>query len=190
MVDWSSVKGGKYTVRIVKIDLGLPMFIAHLPAGYLVTKFVCRNLRMSAEVKNKVMASGLLGAIAPDLDLFYWSLVDRYRDHHHSYWSHYPVAWLLLLLTSHILFRVHGKGYRSYGLLLFSLNGFFHLILDSMAGEIRWLMPFENSGYSLAMILPDYSPWFLNFILHWTFLVEISIVALCCLSLYRSIIVR
>ena len=166
------------------------MFIAHLPAGYLITKFVCRHLCLTEEVKQKVMTSGLLGAIAPDLDLLYLYFIDNFRDHHHSYWSHYPIVWLLLLFISLGLFRVFDKGYLTYGFFAFSLNGFFHLVLDSMAGEIRWLVPFDSNGYSLIALKSVYAPWVLNFLLHWSFLVELLILLLFCHSLYRSRVVR
>lgn len=162
------------------------MFIAHLPAGYLISKYICQYLPVSKEVKRKVMVGGLIGSIAPDFDLFYLSLIDNYQVHHHGYWSHYPVTWLLVLFVALGLFRVFGQKWATFGLFVFSLNGFFHLILDSMTGEIRWLIPFDSNGYSLMKLQAVYTPWMLNFLLHWTFLVEILILLLFCRVLYRS----
>lgn len=44
------------------------MFIAHLPAGYLLAK----TIRLRTPGRKAVMTAALLGAIAPDLDLFYF----------------------------------------------------------------------------------------------------------------------
>ena len=58
----------------------LPIFIAHLPAGYLLTKTIfSRTLGARA-----VMAAALLGSITPDLDLLYFYTLDARQRHHHS----------------------------------------------------------------------------------------------------------
>ncbi|MCM0684581.1 hypothetical protein [Akkermansia massiliensis] len=48
------------------------MFIAHLPAGYLLAK----TIRLRTPGRKAVMTAALLGAIAPDLDLFYFYTLD------------------------------------------------------------------------------------------------------------------
>lgn len=74
----------------------LPIFIAHLPAGYLLAKTIfSRTLGARA-----VMAAALLGSITPDLDLLYFYTLDAQQRHHHSYWTHYPAVWLALMLAA------------------------------------------------------------------------------------------
>lgn len=46
------------------------------------------------------MTAALLGAIAPDLDLFYFYTLDGRQHHHYSYWTHYPSVWFALMLLA------------------------------------------------------------------------------------------
>ncbi|STG53031.1 Uncharacterised protein [Escherichia coli] len=46
------------------------MFIGHLPAGYLITCTLVKRLPLIARHARWAMVIGLVGAIAPDFDLF------------------------------------------------------------------------------------------------------------------------
>ncbi len=46
------------------------MFIGHLPAGYLITCTLMKRLPLIARHARWAMVIGLLGAVAPDFDLF------------------------------------------------------------------------------------------------------------------------
>ncbi|WP_234895761.1 metal-dependent hydrolase [Sinorhizobium medicae] len=54
-------------------------------------------------------------------------------------------------------------------------NVLLHLFLDSIAADIRWLYPFSDIRFNLVEIPARYQPWYLNFILHWTFAAEMAI---------------
>lgn len=56
---------------------------------------------------------------------------------------------------------------------LFALNGFVHLCLDTSLGRIRWLAPFVDRPFTLFELPSRYEPWWLNFLLSWTFLIEL-----------------
>jgi inner membrane protein len=151
------------------------MFIAHIPIGYLVSNMIYSRLKSPGIGTRGFIISGVCGSIAPDLDLLYFYLIDDRQHNHHSYWTHYPSVWLCLVLASLILCYL--KRVRTFSLLMmvFSLNGFIHMVLDSVAGAIHWFAPFVCNAYSLVTVPALYEPWWLNFIQHWSFLVEIVI---------------
>jgi len=81
------------------------MLTAHLPSGYLLGTQAARwpwarNLRPGLR-----LGSAMAGAMAPDLDMLYFWLVDAGRVHHHTYLSHYPALWFSLLLPILLLRR-------------------------------------------------------------------------------------
>ncbi len=149
------------------------MILAHLPAGYLFAKWVqARGVSLRG-----LLAAGMAGSLAPDLDMVYFYLIDGRRHHHHTYWSHYPLVWGGLLLLS-LLWMFCARGSRGAMLsLIFCASGFLHLILDSLVGDIWWFAPFVDRPYSLFTVQARFSPWWLNFILDWSFLAEAAIIA-------------
>lgn len=145
------------------------MFIAHLPAGYLIGK----ALRQS----RAVLAAAMVGAVSPDLDMAYFYLVDGARTHHHDYVTHWPLFWggvgLGLLLIAPLL----SLGARRVA--LSSLLGVAsHMALDSVAAPINWLAPVGDFRVELFPIPAAYSHWILSFVLHWTFAIELAICGL------------
>lgn len=154
------------------------MFIAHLPSGYIAVKTLCKKANLPANSQKWFLFWGLLGSIAPDLDMFYFYLIDARQHNHHSYWSHYPILWFSLLLASCSAHRYSKskqvKALMAYAM-LFSFTGCIHLVLDSIVGGIWWLAPFVEKPYALFKLTPRFKPWWLNFILSWVFLLEIII---------------
>ena len=61
--------------------------------------------------------------------------------------------------------------------LVFTLNGFGHMLFDSIVGDIWWLAPFVDQPFSLFHVRGVYRPWWLNFILHWSFALELFLLA-------------
>ncbi len=151
------------------------MFIAHLPIGYLASKLIYPRLRPPVIGRKGFLIAGMAGAIAPDLDMFYFYLIDHQQHHHHSYWTHYPIAWMCLLLLSLTLSFSRRWRVLAVIMMVFSFNGLIHMLLDSVAGIIYWFAPIAHKAYGLVTVQALYEPWWLNFILHWTFLFEIAI---------------
>lgn len=147
------------------------MFIAHLPAGYLLGQGFNR-LRLKG-----VVAAAMLGSIFPDLDLFYFYLVDGKQHHHHSYWIHYPLPWVVLFIAS--LVWLYFRRQSAWAILstVFNAGVLLHLALDCVSGDIMLFAPFSKTFYSVVTIKAVYQPWWLNFFLHWTFLAELLIIA-------------
>lgn len=147
----------------------LPIFIAHQPAGYLLAKTIfSRTLGARA-----VMAAGLLGSITPDPDLLYFYTLERGNSTTNSYWTHYPDVWLALMLAAWGI--SHLKRWRAGGtwLPVFSGSGFLHILLDGIVGDIPLFAPWSMRFYALAEVPARLNPWWLNFLMHWSFLLEL-----------------
>ncbi|TIL70163.1 MAG: metal-dependent hydrolase, partial [Mesorhizobium sp.] len=52
-----------------------------------------------------------------------------------------------------------------------------HMILDSVASPIMWLMPFDRRALELVTVPAMYRNWVMSFMLHWTFALELLICA-------------
>ncbi len=148
------------------------MFIAHIPAGYLLGK----GVKSRALGARAVMSAALIGSLAPDLDLIYFYTIDACRHHHHSYWTHYPVVWLGLMLLSWGIGKIPAM--RSIGSwsLIFSLSALIHLLLDCVVGDVPLLAPWSMDFYALSTVPAVVQPWWLNFLIHWSFLLELAII--------------
>ena len=185
------------------------MFIAHLPAGYICSKYAIPLFKKQGINSWYFIAAGIAGALTPDLDMLYFYFVDQRQHHHHTYWSHYPIVWFSLLCVSMVWLRwasvkqfaaisrdgvyaargqesgaaidrdgvyaARGQESGAVLALIFSLNGFVHMLLDTVVGDIWWFAPFVDKPFALFSVASVYKPWWLNFILHWTILLEIAI---------------
>jgi hypothetical protein len=131
-----------------------------------------------------VIAAGIAGAMAPDFDMVYFHLIDHRQTHHHRYFTHWPVFWLPLTVAA-LLWCIRAKQSKaSFLASVFCLGGLLHLVLDSFVGDIWWFAPFLDRPYALFTVPARFTPWWLSFILHWSFAVELAI-CLWALVLYR-----
>lgn len=146
------------------------MFIAHLPAGYILTKIMPPKHKPAG-----LWATGLFFAVAPDLDLVYFYLFSAQKIPHHAYVSHWPLLWLVLAGVVFVVLLLLGKrAWRPYiGVGL--ANALLHLMLDSVAAEIYWLAPFSFQYINLVEVPATYAWWVYSFVLHWTFALELMI---------------
>jgi len=157
----------------VYYQIRIKMIIGHIPSGYIYSKLLANKLAGKRINLHLLILIGVTGAIAPDFDWLYFYFVDDEKHLHHTYWTHYPIAWLGLLLIFSVWYRYISK--KSYVLLgvVFSAAGFMHLLLDSVVGNIWWFAPFIDKPYSMFTVSELHEPWWLNFILHWSFLLEL-----------------
>lgn len=147
------------------------MFIAHLPAGYILTKKLQKKLN-----NFHYLWIGLIASILPDLDMLWFYLVDDRQTLHHKYWTHIPAYWLgILIVFTIVLYLYKKKDYIFISVILFT-NITLHLTLDAVTGKIDWLYPISNHSYVLIEVSPLYSWWVWNFVINWTFLLEIAII--------------
>lgn len=153
------------------------MVIAHLPSGYLLSRFLFDRLGLSSGSKGILMFLGLLGAIFPDFDLIYFYWVDHGLVHHHRYFIHWPSFWLLLSIISVLWLKLSplwiSASAVKYAPLFFSLGGLSHVFLDAYVGDLWLFAPFYDKSFSLFHVPARYKPWWLNFIWHWTFIAEL-----------------
>jgi inner membrane protein len=153
------------------------MIIGHLPIGYLTTKLAASKWKVSGGNIKFFMASGIIGSIAPDFDMLYFYLFDHRQHHHHTYWTHIPLFWVSMLVTLFISIRILDNKALTPIWAIFGTNVFLHLFADTIVGDIWWLSPMVDKPYALFTVPAIYHPWWLNFIFHWSFFVEILIFA-------------
>src|SRR3989338_5106083 len=100
------------------------MFIGHLPAGYVLTKTVQKNIKTT-----KYLFIGLIASVLPDIDILYFYLIDNRQNLHHSYWIHIPFYWLIIaVVTFAIIWLTKKKEYIIASIIFFS-NIFLHLFV-------------------------------------------------------------
>jgi len=148
------------------------VLIAHLPAGYLLTR------RFRGE--RCLLLLGMAASVLPDLDLL-WFYGPGGRHHgHHSYPSHLPFDWALLgagLFAATFLLRQEQRPPARLALAVLLTNVFGHLALDTVAGGIEWLYPCSRTSLVLVEVPSAHSWWVANYVLHWSFLFELALLA-------------
>ena len=149
------------------------MFIAHIPAGFLATRALQKKHPLTPKW---MMHLGLVCSVLPDIDLFYFYLIDGRHTSHHHYWTHLPLFWLTVFLPLFLLAKLkRHKLFFTTCVVIFT-NIMLHMVLDSVAAELYWFYPFSNQAFNLFKVEAQYTYWVWNFILHWTFALEILIV--------------
>lgn len=151
------------------------MFIAHAPVGYLIGTRLSGPLGRWAGPLPALVPVSVAGALAPDLDLLLW-LADR-SVHHHAWPTHWPLAWAALACGIAPMLRWPALRARAVLALAFAGNGLLHQVLDTLVGDIRWLAPFDQRALALFVVQRIHEPWWLNFLLHPSFLVELGLTA-------------
>ncbi len=160
------------------------MFIAHLPSGYILSVTVLERIRTAPATAFAVVLAGMLGALAPDLDLLYFYLVDHRQTLHHKYISHWPLAWIALLAVAIVWRSLATRSTTALLFLVFCLGAVLHVVLDSFVGDVWWFAPFVDQPYAFFTVPARFKPWWLNFIFHWSFAVEL-LICVWALLIYR-----
>ena len=106
------------------------MLIAHLPAGYISTKYLLKKYADQIQGREKeLLTLGMIFSILPDLDLFYFYFVDS-SVHHHKCFPHLPSFWLVLCGLLFLLSTVLKTRSLFLITVLLSTNIVIHLSLD------------------------------------------------------------
>lgn len=153
------------------------MLIGHLPAGYLASTAALDAVGLDGLVRRRLLTAGLVASVAPDLDLLYFYGVDS-GVHHHAFPTHWPVVWVGVALVGLAVAAASGRRAWGLGGLMVGAGGLLHLALDSVAGEVRWLAPASDWSLTLVTVPARFDSWVLSFLTHWTFGVELVLVAL------------
>lgn len=161
------------------------MFIAHMPAGFLLSRYLLKDKRDDPSYI-KYLFIGLIASIAPDFDLAYFHLIDARQHPHHSYWTHIPIFWVsIYTLLVYPVYKWLGRtGVKL--LSMFLLCGLLHMSLDSVASGIKWLYPIDKSYFGLWRIPSVYDWWVANYLFHWTFAIEVAICSIAGVVFFRD----
>lgn len=157
------------------------MLIAHFPAGYILASKLRKRFG-----DDKCFLPIIIGSIFPDLDMVYFYLIDNRRTLHHHYLFHQPVYWLMIgIVTFVILGFLKMRGHLRQ-LLWFFTGVLLHLLLDTIAGKIDWLYPLSGQSYAFVEVPAKYNWWVWNFVFHWTFCLELALIAWAAVILAKS----
>jgi len=172
------------------------MIIAHIPAGYLVSKSIAL---FNNQNRNLYIAAGILGSVAPDIDVIYFYQYTDRTVNHHYFWSHIPHYWMVIAGYSLFLLMLTSRRFFLAGIIFFS-NIFLHLFLDTVVGGIAWRYPKDDTLIRFIDVPATLNPteiyeyglpgWLLNLMNHWTFQIEIAIVFTAALVFLISCISR
>jgi len=162
------------------------MMFAHVPAGYLLARLV-RRLAPPAANQRALLAWGMVGGIAPDIDLFWANYVDHWMVHHHRYVTHWPSFWLLALGLAALVLawrRVGSGGWLALG--VFTLGVGSHLCLDWVVSAMWLLAPFSDESFQFVHVPFNYRHWLIRLLTQWTTWADIGIAALGGLLAWRD----
>ena len=135
------------------------MIIAHLPAGYLLTRVTPKHLPIWAV---------LLGSICPDFDMaLIWADIVHFNHHHLP--THRPAVWFAVLIL--------GAAFKLRWLQGVAIGALLHVSLDSIAGQINWLWPIGDLTLGLIDVIAQPGWWVWSFVRHWLFGFELVICA-------------
>lgn len=150
------------------------MFIAHLPAGYLAADLIAS---IKDQDRRGLIAVGLIASILPDTDLLWFYLVDNRQTAHHEYVFHWPLFWISIAFVVWAISWITDQRWIRPYILMALIGSLLHMMLDSFAAEIYWLRPFSEFHLNAVKVPARFEWWVWNFILHWTFAVELAICA-------------
>ncbi len=145
------------------------MFIAHVPAGYLLSR------ALPAARRDRIVArAAVVGSVFPDVDLLWAYGVKLGRVHHHTLPTHIPAVWLVVGAAALVLARAAAPRHVRV-VAAFLAGGGLHLMLDTFVGDVMWAWPLSDRFVHVVTVPATHRLWLLSFALHWTFLVEIGI---------------
>ncbi len=151
------------------------MLVAHLPAGYLLTRHILDRARPDIDLARRLLAVGVVAAVLPDLDLLYFYLVDNRQTLHRRYWPHLPLFWLGPAVACVLVCAWTRSNLHVLVFLVFFANILLHLLLDTVSGPVFWLFPFDRTGLVLVEVPARHGSWIWNLILHWSFGLELMV---------------
>jgi inner membrane protein len=151
------------------------VIVAHLPAGYILA-------RATHHPRGPLLWAALIGSVFPDIDMLWFHLVDHGAIHHHRYWLHAPAFWLAIAAVAMIVLPSPKRALAA----MFTASVLIHLVVDTLAGGIMWLWPLSTHLFTLTTVPATQSHWVLSFMLHWTFLAELLLIAVAAGLLIRK----
>ena len=156
------------------------MFLAHLPAGYLLARGLLALPGASSlplTQQRRLLITGLIASVLPDFDYLYFELATNHSISHRAFPSHWPPSWLLIFFLVAVLACVLRQR-EWHGCNLFLLAGVqLHFMLDTIAGPIRWLAPFDHTRFTLFHVPRQPGWWVWSYANHFSGWLEVAIIA-------------
>lgn len=127
------------------------MIFAHGPLGFTLawlTKFVTKT-KLNKKQTLWLFIVGYIGGIFPDIDLFYYYLVDASHSHREMI-THTPIFYLVIfcIVGAVLLTLKQRKVFFAFG--VFILGTLSHLVTDGIVSQIRYFYPFSKQFYGVA----------------------------------------
>ncbi len=153
------------------------MIFAHLPAGFITTKILEHRLHITGKKEQKYFyIIGLIFSVIPDFDVFYFYAFNS-SMHHHKFSPHLPFFWLLFFSIGAIFIYFIKKLIWVKFYIVALANIIVHLLLDSITAPLWWFYPLSNMPIMLIEVPAQYNHWFISMAFHWSFLLEVAIIA-------------
>lgn len=154
------------------------MLVGHLPAAYLLGHTVCKAVPSKQLNSRTIVLAALVGGILPDFDLIYFYTLGGKQVVHHQYWSHIPFFWVVIYLFVSLITLIcqNLKVFKILSVVFSAIV--LHLSLDTITGQIHWLYPFSATTFTLVSVPAVHEWWVANFLLHWTFAIELLLIFL------------
>ena len=159
------------------------MLIGHLPAGYLAASPLLDRLSVPARDRRALLGIALAGSVAPDLDLLYFYTLGG-DLHHHALVPHWPLFWLALTAVGLVVATLRKSRFLALATAFGGGAALSHLVLDSIAGAVRWGAPFSTYETTLVEVPATHGWWVWSMATHWTFAVEVAL-ALAAFAVWR-----
>lgn len=128
------------------------MYFAHLPASYLLSRALLTLpgcARQSQTQRRRLLAIGTLAGSLPDFDVPFSYFATDHGINHRALPSHWPLSWLLIFSLLALAAHIHGRREWQWHNFFLLAGVQLHFVLDTIAGPIRWLSPFQHTRFSL-----------------------------------------
>jgi len=129
------------------------MIFSHAPAGYIIT-FFSSKINKSKFTKKQtfwIFLFGIIFAVFPDLDLFYYYFVSA-SETHRVLITHTPILYLIIFLILFAYSYFAKKRFIKFISFVILFSSLSHLLLDSLGSGVAWLYPFSKLPYGFLSI--------------------------------------
>lgn len=127
------------------------MIFAHGPLGFSLawlTKLLTKT-KLTKKESLWLFVIGYIGGIFPDIDLFYYYLVDASRSHREML-THTPILYLVIFCIVGAVLLTLKKRKAFFAFAVFILGTLSHLVTDGIVSQIRYFYPFSKEFYGVA----------------------------------------
>lgn len=161
------------------------MIFAHGPLGYLVARITQKawgNTSFTEQQTRWLCALGFVAGIFPDIDLFFYYLVDA-ASSHRALPTHTPIFYAALCAPVYAAARLRNIHWLQSASIIFFFGTMSHLLTDGIFAQVRYLDPFSKDFFGLADVV---SETVRNNLLAINFIIEGTIITLFFYALIRE----